>query len=115
VLSAVIWLGGLIALVSSTRASTVPLLAGAPVCVASGVLLGLGTPWGLLRYRWVQAKWLIVACVAALASAMPALPVVSVGAHWAAIGALSIAIVLSLVRPGGRRVHHTAGRHRAVT
>jgi len=36
------------------------------VCLASGVLLGLGTPWGLFRHWWVTAKLVInVAMLAA--------------------------------------------------
>jgi hypothetical protein len=32
------------------------LLAAGLVCLASGVLLGLGSKWGLLRYWWVAVK-----------------------------------------------------------
>lgn len=33
-----------------------PLLATGLVCLASGVVLGLGTKWGLFRYWWVAIK-----------------------------------------------------------
>ena len=33
-----------------------PLLITGLVCLASGVLLGLGTKWGLIRYWWVAIK-----------------------------------------------------------
>jgi len=33
-----------------------PLLTTGLVCLASGVVLGLGTKWGLLRYWWVAIK-----------------------------------------------------------
>ena len=33
-----------------------PLITTGLVCLASGVVLGLGTKWGLLRYWWVAAK-----------------------------------------------------------
>ncbi len=33
-----------------------PLLAAGLVCLASGVVLGLGTKWGLVRYWWVAIK-----------------------------------------------------------
>jgi hypothetical protein len=33
-----------------------PLLASGLVCLASGIVLGLGTKWGLLRYWWVAVK-----------------------------------------------------------
>ena len=33
-----------------------PLLTAGLVCLASGVVLGLGTKWGLVRYWWVAIK-----------------------------------------------------------
>jgi len=33
-----------------------PLIAAGLICLASGVILGLGTPFGLLRYWWVAIK-----------------------------------------------------------
>ena len=36
-----------------------PLLATGFVCLASGVVLGLGTKWGLVRYWWVAIKLVI--------------------------------------------------------
>lgn len=33
-----------------------PMLASGLVCLATGVVLGLGTKWGLLRFWWVAAK-----------------------------------------------------------
>ena len=33
-----------------------PLIATGLLCLASGVVLGLGTKWGLVRYWWVAAK-----------------------------------------------------------
>jgi hypothetical protein len=33
-----------------------PMLTAGLVCLASGLLLGLGTRWGLLRYWWVAVK-----------------------------------------------------------
>jgi hypothetical protein len=33
-----------------------PLLTTGLVCLASGVLLGLGTKWGIVRYWWVAIK-----------------------------------------------------------
>lgn len=33
-----------------------PLLTSSVLCLASGVLLGLGTSYGLVRYRWVTIK-----------------------------------------------------------
>ncbi|MGW3227033.1 DUF2269 domain-containing protein [Kitasatospora sp. NPDC001095] len=38
----------------------------------SGVVLGLGTPWGLFRYHWVSAKfWLTLGAVTASVLALP--------------------------------------------
>ncbi|MDX2680484.1 PDR/VanB family oxidoreductase [Streptomyces sp. NY05-11A] len=37
------------------------------VCGASGVLLGCGTPWGLMRHWWVLVKWVLTLAVAAFA------------------------------------------------
>jgi hypothetical protein len=36
-----------------------PLVAAGLVCLASGVVLGLGTPFGLVRYWWVVVKLVI--------------------------------------------------------
>lgn len=43
-----------------------PLLLAGLSCLASGVLLGLGTKYGLLRYWWVAAKLLINVAFSAL-------------------------------------------------
>ncbi|MER7847429.1 PDR/VanB family oxidoreductase [Kitasatospora sp. NPDC096077] len=37
------------------------------VCGVTGVLLGRGTPWGLLRHWWVVVKWVITLAVAMIA------------------------------------------------
>jgi purine-cytosine permease-like protein len=79
---------------------------------ATGVLLGLGTNWGLARYWWVLAKEIIVVPVI-----LTDLLIVAPGAHDAVHGQLSgplvdpaiahcvvltVATVLSLVKPFGR-------------
>jgi hypothetical protein len=79
---------------------------------ATGVLLGLGTKWGLARYWWVLAKEVIVVPVV-----VTDLLIVAPGAHDAVRGQLSgglldpaiahcvvlaVATVLSLVKPFGR-------------
>jgi hypothetical protein len=33
-----------------------PMLVAGLTCLASGLVLGVGTPWGLIRYWWVAAK-----------------------------------------------------------
>ncbi|MEU6479784.1 PDR/VanB family oxidoreductase [Streptomyces sp. NPDC047017] len=37
------------------------------ICGASGVLLGCGTPWGLMRHWWVLVKWVLTLGVAVFA------------------------------------------------
>lgn len=116
--SASVWLGVLVTLVSArwfTDAVMKPLLIAAPVCVASGVLLSLGTPWGLLRYRWLVGKWALVAFVTALAGTAVCVPEDSEGLRLVASVALSVALGLSVVRPWGKRKGALRGRHRART
>lgn len=43
-----------------------PLVAVGLVCLASGVILGLGTPYGLVRYWWVAIKLVINVAFVAL-------------------------------------------------
>jgi hypothetical protein len=78
----------------------------------TGVLLGLGTKWGLARYWWVLAKEIVVVPVIATD-----LLIVAPGAHDAVHGpvsggllepaiahcvVLTVATILSLVKPFGR-------------
>jgi hypothetical protein len=82
------------------------------LAAATGVLLGLGTKWGVARYWWVVLKEIIVVPVIATD-----LLVVGPGAHDAVHGQLSgrlldpaiahcvvltIATVISVVKPFGR-------------
>jgi len=82
------------------------------VAAATGIVLGLGTKWGLVRYWWVLLKEVIVVPVV-----LTDLFVVAPGAHDAALGNLSgrildpaiahcvvltTATVVSLVKPFGR-------------
>jgi uncharacterized membrane protein len=43
-----------------------PLLACGLLCLLTGLVLGLGTPWGVLRYWWVVAKLAINVLLTAL-------------------------------------------------
>lgn len=116
VLAASTWLGVLVTLVCSqgfTDAVMPVLLVAAPTCVVSGVLLSLGTPWGVFRYQWLQAKWALVGLVAGLAGISVALPENSGGLRGASVGLLGGAVVVSLVRPWGQRARRLSGRHRA--
>jgi hypothetical protein len=43
-----------------------PLLACGTLCLLSGLVLGLGSRWGVLRYRWVAIKLLLNVVLTAL-------------------------------------------------
>ena len=102
---------------------TVPVLS--LLIVGTGVLLGLGTKWGLVRYRWVLVK-LVISLVlttlvfvallpGALALEVPpgatgddvraalADPAAFVYPPVVSGAALTFAVVLSVVKPWGRR------------
>lgn len=52
-----------------------PMLASGLVCLATGLILGLGTKWGLLRYWWVAVKLVLnlVLCTLILVLLQPAM------------------------------------------
>jgi hypothetical protein len=108
-----------------------PMLTSGLVCLATGLVLGLATKWGLLRYWWVAVKLglnlvLCTVIVTALRPGMPALrahgEALSAGAASAlatadlvfpptvSLTALSLATVLSVYKPWGR----LRGRVRSV-
>ena len=89
-----------------------PLALGA---LGSGLALSLGTRWGLVRYRWVLAKFVItvVMVVAAILVLAPTLQELAAGAtgpaRFEAIVPTAVALVLlltatalSVAKPGGR-------------
>lgn len=100
----------------------VPMLVAALATLVSGVVLSVGTPWGLARHWWVLVKLVLavamsVAIVTALAPSMPG--VVAVGETWLAGGdaqamttaafppivsltALSLATWLAVWKPSAR-------------
>ncbi|WP_198012506.1 hypothetical protein [Promicromonospora sukumoe] len=107
-----------------------PMLVAALVCLATGLLLGLATKWGLLRYWWVAVKLVmnLVLCTLILVALRPGMA--DVGAAGGAIEAgqvpatdisflvypptvsltaLAVATVLSVYKPWGR-VRRAAGR-----
>lgn len=53
-----------------------PMLTAALVCLASGVVLGLGGKWGLVRYWWVLVKLVLnlVLCTLILLALRPGMP-----------------------------------------
>lgn len=100
-----------------------PMLASGLVCLASGLLLGLGTKWGISRYWWVLVKLAltIMLCTLIVFALRPDMgAVVQGGRDIAATGAttteltalffppavslslLSVAVALSVFKPWGR-------------
>jgi hypothetical protein len=100
-----------------------PMLVAALVCLLSGLVLGLGTRYGLLRFWWVAAKLVInvVLCVLIVVLLLPGLPeVADYGASLAggrapsrpvahlfmpplvSLVLLSVATLLSVFKPWGR-------------
>jgi hypothetical protein len=100
-----------------------PMLVSALVCLGSGLLLGLATKWGLVRYWWVAVKLVmnLVLCALILVALRPGMA--DVGQAGAAIGAgqvpvtdisflvfpptvsltaLAVATLLSVYKPWGR-------------
>lgn len=100
-----------------------PMLASALVCLGSGLLLGLATRWGLVRYWWVAVKLVmnVLLCVLILVALRPGMP--EVGAAGVAVEAgqapatdisflvyppavsltvLGVATLLSVYKPWGR-------------
>ena len=100
-----------------------PMLLAALICLVTGVLLGVATKWGLVRYWWVLVKLVmnIVLCALillvlrpgmgevrahgeALATGLPAAGDVSslVYPPTVSLTALTIAVLLSVYKPWGR-------------
>ncbi|MGI5167970.1 hypothetical protein ACQEU3_26830 [Spirillospora sp. CA-253888] len=100
-----------------------PMLISALLSLATGLLLGLGTRWGLLRYWWVAVKLVLnlVLCVLIVLALQPGME--EVGEYGRALGAgaaeprevsdlfyppavsltaLTIATVLAVAKPWGR-------------
>src|SRR3954470_8738829 len=102
-----------------------PMLVSALVCLASGVVLGLATKWGLVRYWWVAVKLVLnlVLCTLIVVALRPGMD--EVNAYGEAVGAggdvpvpdavsslvfppavslsaLTLATVLAVVKPWGR-------------
>jgi uncharacterized membrane protein len=90
------------------------------ITLATGLALGFGTKWGVLRYPWVTAKLLLVLSVILVGSFVigPSLALmqdgtggrettVILGAAWQVL-ALMLATGLSVFKPGKRRRTRTA-------
>lgn len=84
------------------------------IALLSGIALGFGTRWGVLRYRWTTAKLVLLALVV-LNGALVVLPTTASlldgdGSAWLLAGALAVtdamllaSVALSVYKPGGRR------------
>lgn len=92
-----------------------PMLVAGLCCLASGVVLGLGTKWGLLRYRWVTVKLVlnVLLCVAIVLALRPSLDALAGNPDTmpddlffppaVSLVALSFATTLAVMKPWGRR------------
>ncbi|WP_369370650.1 hypothetical protein AB1046_17915 [Promicromonospora sp. Populi] len=106
-----------------------PMLVSALVCLGTGVLLGLATKWGLVRYWWVAVKLVmtLVLCTLILVALQPDMPHVAAAGVAIEAGqdpvtdisflvyppavsltALVVATLLSVYKPWGRRRPRTA-------
>jgi hypothetical protein len=83
------------------RRALTPMMGGSMSLLAltTGILLGLTTRWGVLRYGWVTAKLGLLLAVLTSVALLPAVWLTST-AQW---GALLTATVLSVVKPGSAR------------
>jgi hypothetical protein len=95
---------------------TFALLFGIPLsflALFTGIALGLGTPWGLFRYRWVVAKLVLIVTVIVVGAVVlrPVLDddaatadgtVLIVGSAYD-VAALGAATALAVFKPGGAR------------
>lgn len=111
------------------RFAVAPMLTAALACLATGLLLGLATKWGLVRYWWVLIKLIITValCTLIVVALRPGMDEVT--AAGVAIGdgrrpltaldslffppavslsALSAAVLLSTYKPWGRTRRHTS-------
>jgi len=95
-----------------------PVLFGIPLSMtslATGLVLGLGSKWGVLRYRWVTAKLLLNVSVIlvgalligpateAMVAGRDGSEAVLIGASAYDVVALLLATGLSVFKPGRRR------------
>lgn len=100
-----------------------PMLTAGLVCLASGLVLGLGSKWGLIRYRWVAVKLVlnVALCTLIVVLLRPGMAEVRANGQALSAGApttgdlsglffppavsltaLTIAITLSVFKPWGR-------------
>ena len=113
-----------------------PMLGSGLICLSTGIVLGLGTRWGLVRYWWVAVKLVLnlVLCTLILVALRPGMGEVadygralSTGGDVTAPGAVSdmffppavsltaltFATVLAVAKPWGRVRRRTASKDAA--
>ena len=78
-----------------------PMLASALICLVTGVILGLGTRWGLVRYWWVAVKLVLnlVLCTLIVVALQPGMDEVNEYGRTLADGAPEPAAVTNLFFP----------------
>jgi len=109
-LTAPLWFGGAVGTLVGGGAALYPRLIfpAALLTVTIGLLYGACTPWGFFRFRWVTAKWgltllaLLLAWSATLWRAAPAGFIAFAQAAQAIL--LAAAMVVAVLKPGGRKV-----------
>lgn len=85
------------------------------LALVSGVMLGLGTKWGVLRFRWVTAKLVLLLLVVLagitiqgpllerlIAAPSSAAQLMNLAATLVQLVLLAVATWLSVFKPGGR-------------
>jgi hypothetical protein len=82
--------------------TTILLIPAALTTVATGMVIALGTPWGLLRYRWIAAKTAIALSILTAAAFLAMNGTQSTEVKAAGLGALIFAMVLSVAKPWGK-------------
>ncbi|WP_250030792.1 hypothetical protein [Paractinoplanes maris] len=108
-----------------------PMLVSGLVCLVTGLVLGLGTKWGLVRYWWVAVKLVlnVVLCTLILVLLRPGMPAIRAYGERLSAGEsvsfdvsrlimppivsltlLSLATVLSVYKPWGRVRRRTSSR-----
>ena len=108
------------------------------LALTTGLVLALGTQWGLLRYKWVVVK-LILTSIAVLlipvallpelnnlndlASALPADELLDTSEHtWGVLSAAVVStsmyitnVIMSIIKPGGRTQRGNQARAKVAT
>ena len=78
-----------------------PMLTSALVCLGSGLLLGLATKWGLVRYWWVVVKLVmnVLLCVLIVVALQPGMADVGTAGVAVEAGQVPVTDLSSLVYP----------------